>query len=105
MTDTQNTPTPNITPLTKTLEESLTDPHHNPDTLDTQSQILDQLFMTIMTQNIADRLENPRPYRSDATMEWLAMALKIQKQCVETIKTKGAIDYMNSLTTKTAMPK
>ena len=85
-----------LTPLADALNASLVttgDPEH---ALDRQTQILDQIFTTLMANKVAERL--PTCDRSpETTMAWLALALKIQKQCVDTTKAKAAIEYMNGL--------
>ncbi len=90
-------PNTNIQTLTTQLEELLTAPDQNLDTLTRQTQILDQLFTKLMTENIAQRVDNPRHYNRDDTMQWLEITLKIQKQCNDTVKTRGALEYMNTL--------
>jgi hypothetical protein len=37
-------------------------------------------------------------YYHDATQQWLSQALRIQKQCTDTVKTKATINYMHALT-------
>ena len=84
-----------ITTLTQDLTTTL-QPPQNADTLDRQAQILDQIFTSIMSDKVAERLPTCDRW-PETTMEWITLALKIQKQCVDTTKAKAAIEYMNGL--------
>ena len=85
-----------IEALTTHLKATLSTPS-SPETLEEQTQILHQVFTTIMADKVAARLPNCDRY-PDTVMDWLALSLKIQKQCTATVKAKAAIDYMNALT-------
>jgi hypothetical protein len=83
--------------LTAQLEQSLTDPTLDRDILDEQAQILNQLFATIMHDKVSKAFTG-KHYYHDATQQWLSQALRIQKQCTDTVKTKATINYMHALT-------
>jgi len=101
MTDTTNPP---IQTLTDQLNETLQSTQ-NADTLARQTQLLDQLFTTLMTTQIAKRLDDTNNrYIREVTMDWLAMTLKIQKQCMDTGKVAAAIDYMRTLNARSTLP-
>lgn len=99
---TDNTP---ITDLTKDLALTLTKlpPQKGEDILTAQAQALDVLFTRVMDEKILGRLGNCDMF-PDSVMKWMALAMRIQKQCNDTVKTQSAIDYMNGLTSKTAPP-
>jgi hypothetical protein len=64
--------------------------------LDDQVQILNALF----NATLAERLNmDKQRYESVDVMNrgWLELALKIQKQCMETVRTRQAADYMQGL--------
>lgn len=92
-----NSPPPQQHPLstlTAQLEESLRIPGQDPALLARQAELLDQLFATLLKDKVINNLENGY---STATQDWLAFALRVQKQCVDTVKARGAIDYMQKL--------
>lgn len=102
MTDTINTPT--IQTLTDQLTQTLQSTQ-SADTLARQTQLLDQLFTTLMTTQIARRLDDTNNrYIREVTMDWLAMTLKIQKQCMDTGKAAAAVEYMKNLNTINTLP-
>lgn len=86
-------PAYDITTLTDDLRAALTSPQ---DAMHLQTQALDALFSAIMEKQIWDKqhLWSTHP---DSVMAWMAFALRIQKQCMDTAKTKSAIQYMNGL--------
>ncbi len=103
MTDenkTQNTPALSV--LTNRLEDLLTTPEYNPDTLTAQTEILHALFTEILTHRVATRINNSKYYTSP--MEWMMLALRVQKQCADTAKAQSAIEYMKHLNTAPASP-
>tara|TARA_A200000113_G_scaffold63689_1_gene54766 strand:+ start:1187 stop:1615 length:429 start_codon:yes stop_codon:yes gene_type:complete len=63
-----------------------------------QIELLNTLFENIALDHLTDPPHYNRPY-NEARMQWLALALKAQKQCTDLIKTKAASEYMKSLTT------
>lgn len=71
--------------------------------LDEQVQILNALFHT----TLAERLNTDSKAgfeRQTINMAWLKIALQIQRQCAETLRTRKAIEYMDNLTTLSATP-
>jgi len=94
---------PTIETLTAKLEETLTTAQRSDDILDAQAQILDQLFSQIIHGKVSVAFTGEHHYREDV-QEWLAFALKIQKQCTDTVKTKGTLDYMNTLNHRITHP-
>ena len=67
--------------------------------LEQQAQILNALFHATLAERL-DITTRRDEYADARNMGWLALALKIQKQCVDTIRTQQATRYMDSLTTK-----
>jgi len=63
-----------------------------PDTLTRQEEILDTLFTSILEKKVLSGENDTR-----TSMEWIALALRAQKQCADTVKTKAAVDYMANL--------
>ena len=115
MTDThKNTPKPNppatsnpveanalspqdhIKLLCERLANSLYNSPSDHGVLDEQVQVLNSLFHATLAAHLD--LDKKR-YGYDTQQGWLDMALKIQKQCTETVRTQKAIEYMNGLTT------
>lgn len=74
------------------LEETLKDPNPFADTLVRQSDLLDKLLYTVMRNNLKRDKSN-----GGFSTSGLETALRIQKQCVETIKAQGALEYMQSI--------
>lgn len=78
------------------LARSMNTPAHDLSVLDEQVQILNALF----NATLAERLNMAKQrYDSDDAMNrgWLELALKIQKQCMETVRTRQASEYLGSL--------
>lgn len=79
--------------------ESLLDHPAPATTLDRQADILDQIFTSLMRQNITRDKDNG--YINQSALEF---ALKVQKQCNDTLKTRAAIDYMQNIVKSEAAP-
>ncbi|MCB1783935.1 MAG: hypothetical protein KDI13_08050 [Alphaproteobacteria bacterium] len=64
--------------------------------LQRQAEILNTLFTTILDKKIcADSKDFG--YYTDTTQGWIEVALRIQKQCADTLKARAAIVYMNTI--------
>lgn len=63
--------------------------------LEEQVQVLNALFHATLAEQL-ELGKNRHGY--DNAHGWLELALKIQKQCTDTVRTQKAIDYMNGLT-------
>lgn len=104
-TNEQNTlpafpPPPTISELTQGLRLAIQyDPDFNEHTfLERQAEILNMLFAAVIDKQICPDTEEFRR-NSNITQSWLDLALRTQKQCLETLKARAAIDYMDSITT------
>lgn len=78
------------------LARSMHTPVHDLSVLDEQVQILHALF----NATLAERLNmDKQRYDSDDTINrgWLDLALKIQKQCMDTVRTRQGAEYLESL--------
>jgi len=74
----------------------LSPPDGNTDILAKQATTLDAMLRAVMQRNInADKQSGKMD--NDA----LSLALRIQKQCMDTLKTHAAIDYMQQMALKT----
>lgn len=94
-----NTPTTNtddtLALLCDCLEDALNTALCGEDALQRQAHILDQVFHTLLHDTLAGaRAGHPLSARE----ETLNLALRIQKQCVETHRTARAMDYMSAIT-------
>lgn len=69
--------------------------------LSEQAQILNALFHATLAERL-DITTRRDEFADARNMGWLALALKIQKQCVDTVRTQQATRYMASLATKNA---
>lgn len=88
---------PELEQLKKALEKTLTqscdyDEHA---VMSRQASILDQIFTILMTERVAPILTDPR--KQQTVQDWLAYALRVQRQCHETLRTKASMAYMESL--------
>jgi len=61
-----------------------------------QCQVLDALFHTLIAHSVRPK-EETGPFRPPIDTEKLALALRAQSQCQETLKSVYAADYMKSL--------
>ena len=93
--DAAETP-PTLTNLKEALASTLLIGGQDPAILARQAEILDRLFTTILDQKVAERFNSRYPQDVQA---WLHFALRIQKQCTDTMKSRTAMEYMNGLTT------
>ncbi len=80
-----------LTTLSTQLSKTMDRPQGEQAVLASQTQILDRLFTEIVNERVKSGMER-YGYLSNSTGEWLHFALRIQKQCVETVKAKGAIN-------------
>lgn len=87
---------PTIAGLKDALAETLRIDGHDPAILNKQTAILDRLFTAILDQKVANALNSRYP---ESTRAWLHFALRVQKQCMDTVKSRSAIEYMDNLTT------
>ena len=81
-----------ILTLCHDLAEALNRPDYGSAMLRRQAHLLDQLVYSVMNKH--HEHVQTRGYFSDDLIE---LVLRIQKQCVETLKAVEAIDYMKSL--------
>lgn len=97
-TDTQNdapTPQEQMNEVCADLMHTLsvqTDGPIDTDTLARQAKLLDDLLSAVMRRNLQGDLK-----RGHFSEYGLAMALRIQKQCVDTIKAASTIEYMKQI--------
>lgn len=96
------TPTPPPLSLLVALADALTDTLQRPtpghhdyerETLHRQAELLNAFFATILKHQTEYEIECAR----SSTYEWIDLALRVQKQCTDTLKATSAIDYMKSL--------
>lgn len=67
--------------------------------LDEQVQILNALFHMTLAERLNIDANNRRPDIEMRNAGWLKIALQIQRQCAETLRTRKSIEYMDKLTT------
>ncbi len=89
-----------ISRLTFSLREAITNPAYADTTLVRQAHLLDTMFFTVMKRYADGDYDNE--YTGQPDDHALAFAMSVQKQCVETLKALGAINYMKAL--KPALP-
>lgn len=79
--------------ICESLTAAISDPTTDKiDALTRQARVLDELLHAFMRKSMAGDLR--RGYFDDDN---LAMALRIQRQCVETLKAASQIEYMKKL--------
>lgn len=83
-----------IKELCARLGGSLDTPPNDEHVLDGQVQILNALFHTTLAEQLHVTKQKCGEKRA---MEWLKIALQIQRQCAETLRTRKTIDYMDNL--------
>jgi len=69
---------------------------HSPDDISVlaeQVHILNALF----NATLAEQLDLNPKFGASSAQGWLELALKIQKQCMDTVRTRQASEYMESL--------
>jgi hypothetical protein len=81
-----------IAALCADLERSLASPAPGTGALERQGDLLDRLFTAVMRHNLQNDKRNG--YIDENR---IGTALRIQKQCVDTLKAAGALDYMKTL--------
>lgn len=77
-----------IADATAKLAAALVDGDYDRQIVQRQAQLLDTLLYTIMNKGI-DGKKNPE--------HWIPLALQVQKQCIDTLKARASIDYMDAL--------
>jgi hypothetical protein len=93
-------PRPPLKEITTALMATLANPASTHDRLHQQTALLHTLLCTIIKHQ-----SEPEIARGcEVTHEWLELALRVQKQCVDTLKASAAIDYMQSLAPRTLPP-
>jgi hypothetical protein len=85
-----------ITALTVELDRMLENPNTGITTLHRQAELLDCMLYAVMRGNLRRDKENGAIDRGN-----LEQALRIQKQCVDTLKAAGTISYMQIISTNT----
>ena len=94
MTELTETPdTPSLSALTDRLKASLIE-NPDPAMLSQQAALLDQIFTTIVEQKVSKAFSGERHYAHEAK-EWLAFALKAQKQSADALKTRATMEYID----------
>lgn len=81
------------------LENIIAKKSQTPALLLRQAHILDRLFLHMAGEAVESQINGGWGLQSDLTM-----ALRLQEQCVDTIKARGAIQYMNALVVHNALP-
>lgn len=81
-----------IATLYATLDTLLEQPQ-TPDTLEQQAEILNAIFGAVMRRNVIHDKES-----GHIDTDKLELALRVQKQCTDALKTRAAIDYMEKIT-------
>lgn len=74
------------------LEDTLQNPDFDVPALERQGALLDCIVYTLLRRNLRRDKKNGTIDRDD-----LEHVMRIQKQCVDTLKASAAIDYMNTL--------
>lgn len=82
-----------LSALTADLNRILEDPNADMDTLERQVDLLDCLLYTTMRVHLRRAREKGQPL----TEEQINLALRIQKQCADTTRINGALNYMNAI--------
>ncbi len=85
--------------LCEELDAALTNPTPDAPVLTRQSAILDKMLIAIMRNNLKKDIES-----ASFNEDRLNMALRIQKQCMDTIKTCAAIEYMQFIAATSGNP-
>lgn len=81
-----------MTDLCKDLKEQLDDPSPFAGALERQVCVLDRLLYAVMRASLRDDIEKGH-FNDDN----LVKALRIQKQCVDTVKAVSVIEYMKAI--------
>ena len=88
-------PENDLSMLCRDLADAMYQPVAGPDMLRRQAYLLDQIIYALMDKHVNARIESGA-YLTD----WLDMIMRVQRQCMDTVKTLEAADYMRALTTK-----
>jgi hypothetical protein len=64
-----------------------------------QAAILNGLFEALVAQKV-----DLNSFHSSTTQNWLLFALRVQKQCTDTLKARAAITYMDTLVRPSPRP-
>jgi len=75
------------------LADALTNPAFGSHMLRQQAQLLDRLLYSVMTRKTQADLAC-----GHASDDWIRLVLQIQKQCMDTVKAIGAVEYMKAIT-------
>jgi hypothetical protein len=89
-------PLTEIRDLTADLERILKNPSPHLSSLERQADLLDCLLTAVMRRNV-DVARKNNYFREDD----IGFALRIQKQCLETMKAAGTVAYMQSIASLT----
>ena len=81
-----------IAALTADLERVLSDPSPHINPLERQADLLDCLLYAVMRRNLSKDKES-----GNFSESGIALALRIQKQGMDTAKAAGALSYMNAI--------
>ncbi|HRQ60333.1 MAG TPA: hypothetical protein PLO23_02275 [Alphaproteobacteria bacterium] len=86
------------------LEETLLQGSQSRSTLLRQSDLLDSIFNALVAANLKEAITAKFYGKTDhaATAGWLHAALRTQKQCMETLRTISAMDYMENIAARSA---
>ncbi len=82
-----------IATLCADLDRILTHPDPDTEKMDRQADLLDCMLYTVMRHGLHKNKES-----GTIDYDQIDMALRIQKQCMDTVKTASTIEYMQSIT-------
>lgn len=95
--DKNTTPTShNLQNLNIALADTMLVNGYDPAILASQVEILDRLFAAILDEQVAPKLTYSGGYPENIHA-WLKLALQCQKQCNDTVKSRAAMEYMQTL--------
>lgn len=100
---THEPPSHTLANLNKALAETMPINGQDPAILDQQTALLNTLFAGILDQQVAPYMTQ-KPWNNTEAQAWLKLALQCQKQCNDTLKSRAAIDYMQSLQMPGTLP-
>ena len=81
-----------MTVLTADLERILTDPPPEKSAMDRHAELLDCMLYAFMRRNLNEDKQN-----GFFESRHLEFALRIQKQCLDTLKAKATVGYMQAI--------
>ncbi|MEM6781140.1 MAG: hypothetical protein AAF569_04700 [Pseudomonadota bacterium] len=98
MTEKPNTPPKETTlpDLCDALEDALTTPMGIGDMLHRQAHILDTMMHLVVRDAMDSARDKDRPMHFQERQ--INLAMRLQKQCVETMKATAAMEYMSAIT-------